>query len=205
MIDSYKNLSPDPAELSVQILLHVSQQLSSYTVNGPFFNSTTPSFTLPDFIPSKAMIITNAMWFASLMISLMAASYGMLVKQWLREYLGNLDTSPLARLRIRCFRYPALLKWKVFEIVAILPLLLQMALGLFFIGLCYFASTIHPVIQWTVIPLVVTWALLFVAATFAPIFSASCPYKTTFLKGIMKRLRRARFIISYEVHISVTC
>ena len=145
------------------------------------------------------MVITNAVWFASLMISLIAASYAMLVKQWLREYLANRDPSPLTRLRIRCFRYPALADWKVFEIVGALPLLLQLAFGLFFLGLCYFASSIHPVVQWTVIPLVVIWALLFVAATFAPILSASCPYKTTFLKDALKRMRRARFVLSHKV------
>lgn len=199
MIESYKNLSPDPADLTVQILLHVSQQLSSYTMGGQFSNSTIPSFTLPTFTPLKSMVIANVTWFGSLTISLMAASYGMLVKQWLREYLANHDASPLTRLRIRCFRYPALAKWKVFEIVAVLPLLLQLALGLFFLGLCYFASTIHPAVQWTVIPLVTIWAVLFLAATFAPVLSADCPYKTTFLKDIMKRLRRARFDISSKV------
>ncbi|KAK7681793.1 hypothetical protein QCA50_015140 [Cerrena zonata] len=199
VIESYKNLSQDPSELTAQILLHVSQQLSSYHVNGQFSNSTISSFSLPTFIPSKSMIIVNMMWFGSLTISLMATSYGMLVKQWLREYLANRDASPLARLRIRCFRYPALAKWKVFEIVAILPLLLQLALGLFFVGLCYFASSIHPAIQWTVIPLVVIWASLFISATFAPIVSASCPYKTTFLKDVLAQLRRTKLMMFQKV------
>lgn len=201
MIESYKNLSQDPADLTVQILLQVSQQLSSYHVNGQFSNSTIPSFHLPTFTPTRPMIIVNMMWFGSLTISLMAASYGMLVKQWLREYLANRDASPLARLRIRCFRYPALAKWKVFEIVAILPLLLQLALGLFFVGLCYFTSSIHPAIQWTVIPLVSIWASLLISATLAPVVSARCPYKTTFLKGVMTQLRGAKLTILHKVYL----
>ena len=144
-------------------------------------------------------IVTNATWFASLMISLIAASFAMLVKQWLREYLANQEASPLARLRIRCFRYPALSKWRVFEIVAALPLFLQSALALFFIGMCYFASSIHPVVKWTVIPLVAIWALLFIAVTLAPVLSSSCPYKTTFLKEIMVRLRHTRVALFRKV------
>ncbi|KAK7681698.1 hypothetical protein QCA50_015045 [Cerrena zonata] len=199
VIESYRSLRQDPADLTVQILLQVSQQLSSYHVSGQFSNSTIPSFSLPSFTPSRSMIIVNVMWFGSLMISLMAASYGMLVKQWLREYLANRDASPLARLRIRSFRYPALAKWKVFEIVGILPLLLQLALGLFFVGLCYFASSIHPAIQWTVIPLVVIWASLFILAAFAPVVSASCPYKMTCLKDVTTQLRRAKLMMFNKV------
>ena len=90
----------------------------------------------------------------------------------------------------------------MFEIVAALPLLLQSALGLFFVGLCYFASTIHPVVEWTVIPLVAIWAFLFVVVTLAPILSSSCPYKTTFLKDIMVRLRRTRYVVLQEVYTS---
>ncbi|KAK7690877.1 hypothetical protein QCA50_005979 [Cerrena zonata] len=201
-IESYKSLTPDPAELTLQAMVHISQQLSSYTTTGQVSNSTIPAFVLPnatDFAPSSPIIITNVAWFGSLTISLMAASYGMLVKQWLREYLAYRDASPIARLRVRLFRYPALAEWKVFEIVAMLPLLLQIALGLFFLGLCFFASSIHPAVKWTIIPLVVIWASLFLIATFAPIFSSRCPYKTTFLKDIMKRLRRVIFIVLHKV------
>ena len=183
----------------------MSQQLNGFTMNPPFINSTIPNFAIPDFTPSRMDIVTNVTWFASLMISLMAASYGMLVKQWLREYLANSETSPLARLRIRCFRYPALAKWRVFEIVAALPLLLQLALGLFFIGMSYFASTIHPAVQWTVIPVVAIWASLFVSVTLAPIISASCPYKTTFLKSAMEKARRLRFVALKKVCIGLRC
>ncbi|KAK7690680.1 hypothetical protein QCA50_005779 [Cerrena zonata] len=195
LIESYKNLSQDPAEITLQVLSHISQQLSSYTTNSGFSNSTIPAFTFPGpFIPSRASIIANVAWFGSLTITLMAASYGMLVKQWLREYLTLDYTSPLERLRVRSFRYPALATWKVFEIVAILPLLLQLSLGLFFLGLCFFASSIHPAVQWTVIVLVLFWVSLFAIATIAPISSPSCPYKTTFLKNAMKRLR---WVVAY--------
>lgn len=204
MIESYKSLNPDPGDLSVQILLHLSQQFNSFMTDGHSPGDTPPAFTIPTFTPSKAMVIANVTWFGSLVISLMAASYGMLVKQWLREFLANRDASPLTRLRIRSFRYPALAKWKVFEIVAVLPLLLQISLGLFFVGLCYFASTIHPAVQWTVIPLVGIWAFLFLLVTFAPVVSARCPYKTTFLKNVLKRVRRGRYALTYKVCTAIT-
>ncbi|KAK7691909.1 hypothetical protein QCA50_005314 [Cerrena zonata] len=199
LIESYKTLSPDPAEVSLQVLLHISLQLSNFTANGSRSSEIVPNFLSPSgFTPSRGSIMTNAAWFSSLTISLMAASYGMLVKQWLREFLAVDYPSPLERLRVRCFRYPALSQWKVFEIVGVLPLLLQLALGLFFLGLCFFASSIHPTIQRTIIPLVVLWATLLFAATLAPLFSSRCPYKATFLKSVMKSLRQSFFSLQYS-------
>lgn len=174
----------------------MSQQLRSYAASGGFFNSTVPAITLPDtFAPSVVSVIAVVAWYGSLMITLIAASYAMLVKQWLREYLALDSSSSLARLRVRCFRYPALVMWKVFEIVAILPLLLQLALDLFFLGLCFFASEIHPAVKWTVYTLVIIWAVLFLVATLAPVLSAHYPYKKTLLKSTMKRLRSYAVVV----------
>lgn len=187
----------------MQVLGHMSQQLSSFTVTGGFSNNTTPPFVFQDeFVPPRALIIANVAWFGSLTITLMASSYGMLVKQWLREYLSIDYTSPLECLRVRSYRYPALRRWKVFEIVAILPLLLQLALGLFLIGLCFFASSIHYTVQWTVTTLVVIWASLFMTTTFAPILSPRCPYKTTFL---IHRMKRMRWIIASMYEVCTRC
>ena len=85
--------------------------------------------------PSLSAVRINTLWFASLVFSLATASFGMSVKQWLREYLVCDYTSPQARLRIRQHRDPGMRAWKVLELAAMLPLLLQLSLALFFAGL----------------------------------------------------------------------
>ncbi|CAL1702798.1 unnamed protein product [Somion occarium] len=202
LIESYKTLNQDSTEASLQVLLHISQQLNSFALNGGFANSTIAALSsLPTFESSLAPLATNVLWFGSLIISLMAASYGMLVKQWLREFLAGDYTSPQARLRVRCFRYPALTNWKVFEIVGILPLLLQLALGLFFVGLCFFTSSVHPILHRTTVSFVVVWASFLLMATLAPAFSPRCPYKTTFLKDAMKSIRRLMFMLRFPLQL----
>lgn len=114
----------------------------------------------------------------------MTASFGMLVKQWLREFLAVENPSPQARLRIRHYRWPGLQQWKVFEIAAVLPLLQQLALALFFIGLCYFTASVHESVGNTSLPLVAGWAFCLSATTFLPIFVPRCPYKTTLLRSL---------------------
>lgn len=191
LIESYKLLNEDPSDAVIRLLERLVDQTESYHVVNGTLNSTAPLKTASQpFSPPPSAIHVNVLWFASLMFSLITASYGMLVKQWLREYLAVDYVSPQARLRVRQFRHPGLKDWRVFEIAAVLPLLLQLALGLFFVGLCVFTWSVHPAIGRTTTPLVTGWAFLFVAATLAPIVSPRCPYKPTFLRAPVSRVRQ---------------
>ncbi|KAJ3556802.1 hypothetical protein NM688_g1818 [Phlebia brevispora] len=196
IIEVYKNLLPDPTTAVTSALATISSQMSSFIVTGRFANSTFTAISDTSTAsntrnPSPTMIRINSLWFASLICSLVAASLGMLVKQWLREYLDGQQISPQARARIRHFRYEGLTRWRVFEIAAILPLLLQIALGLFFLGLCFFTLSLNDTLAWTNIPLIIAWFTLFIFAVFAPITSAHCPYKIPLLEALLKSLRKA--------------
>ncbi|KAJ3552941.1 hypothetical protein NM688_g3888 [Phlebia brevispora] len=206
IIESYKALSPDKTDTIIALLGQISSQTNSYRVNTELINSTVLPLANGSgesaFEPSVPAVRVNVLWFASLILTLMTASFGILVKQWLREYLAFDYTSPHERVRARQFRHPGLADWKVFEIAGFLPLLLQVALGLFFLGLCFFTRSVHPSIGNTSTPLVAVWAFCFMAATIAPVCSPRCPYKTALLKGIMRRLRRfiRRFLFPFSAH-----
>ncbi|PSR71600.1 hypothetical protein PHLCEN_2v12453, partial [Hermanssonia centrifuga] len=131
----------------------MSAQMSSYVLINGSLNSTVPAYPAdePSFVPPPFALSINVLWFASLALAVVTASFGILVKQWLREYM-TIETSrgAKARLRVRQFRVTALDDWKVYEIAAVLPLLLQFSLGLFFVGLCFFSRSVHPTIGWTI-------------------------------------------------------
>ncbi|KAI0346851.1 hypothetical protein BDW22DRAFT_1313209, partial [Trametopsis cervina] len=176
-------LQPDQTRMMVLLLGQLVTQTHTYTITNGFVNSTTPPMNVTQvisgaFSPTLAAKRVNILWFASLTLSLISASFGILVKQWLREYLSGDQVSPQARLRIRHFRQPGLEHWHVYGIAAALPLVLQISLALFFVGLCFFTLDADTSVGYTTIPLVGGWALLFVAATFAPSVSPRCPYKT---------------------------
>ncbi|KAI0795763.1 hypothetical protein C8Q75DRAFT_696397, partial [Abortiporus biennis] len=175
LIDSYKNLQQDAASVSVSILLQISQQLTalaSQPVN------QIPVATAPPFQHSNTAVQLNILWFSSLVCSLVTASLGILIKQWLREYIVHDSLSPRDYIRVRHFRYDGLIRYKVFEIAALLPLLLHLSLLLFFIGLRVFLSQLDSLLSWVVSGLILAWILLFGVTTIAPILSPSCPYKT---------------------------
>lgn len=169
-------------------MLQVLRQIAIQTAPGAGTNAT--SLTSSSSSPTSVDIRVNVLWFSSLLFSLITASLGILVKQWLREYLAVENPSPQARLRIRHLRYPQLATWRVFEIAALLPLLLQLSLGLFFVGLCYFTASVHSSVGFTTLPLVIGWGFCLVVATLLPLFFSRNPYRTTFLKGVFNSFHR---------------
>ncbi|KAI0347672.1 hypothetical protein BDW22DRAFT_1319172, partial [Trametopsis cervina] len=181
LIESQKELKEDRISVLTQSVQQLVNQTASYTIQptGGMLNTTATSTAAPSppFQPSTNAIRVNVLWFSSLVLSLITASLGILVKQWLREHLTFDLPSPRAQLRIRHLREPALTKWQVLEIAATLPILLQIALGLFFVGLCYYTSSIHETVGHTTVPLVVGWVLFIFTTSALPIFFPQCSYK----------------------------
>ncbi|TFK82455.1 hypothetical protein K466DRAFT_655706 [Polyporus arcularius HHB13444] len=179
-IEAYQLLQQQPEDSVTAILTQISAQLNSFTVNQNFVNSTSPADAalLPAFKPTAFAVRLNTMWFSSLVCSLLSASLGLLVKQWLREYLAGSSNISRESIRIRQYRYEGLRRWCVPEIIMCLPILLQASLLLFFIGLLDLLWTLHPVVA-TVATAIVSVSMLFVTtASFLPPFFPSCPYKS---------------------------
>ncbi|KAF7795414.1 hypothetical protein EIP86_006572 [Pleurotus ostreatoroseus] len=185
LIESYKTLQADPVQ---DYLRQIAFQTSSYTLTNGYLNATLSSQPPPFQAPESAIRV-NVCWFASLILSLTSASFGILVKQWLREFLAIPYISPQERIRIRDARVQGLGTWKLFEIASFLPALLQISLALFFVGLCFFTAAVHPSIGTTTSFLVCCWAFVFCLSVIAPLVSPRCPYKTTALKAALRHAR----------------
>ncbi|KAI0659375.1 hypothetical protein C8Q70DRAFT_1045226 [Cubamyces menziesii] len=180
-IESYTLLQQQPEDATVAILTQISAQLNSFSANANFVNSTQPtepSTLVPPFRASALAVRLNAMWFSALVCSLVSASLGLMVKQWLREYLAGSSNISRESIRIRQFRYQGLRSWHVPEIILFLPMLLQLALVLFFIGLLDLLWSLHPVVA-AIVTVIVALTGLFalVACVFPPLFP-DCPYKS---------------------------
>ncbi|CAL1703306.1 unnamed protein product [Somion occarium] len=193
--ESYTTLQDDPAEASTRILLHISHQIGNFMLTASSVNSTAPSITMLPFKATSSALWINGFWFSSLTCSLVTASLGILVKQWLREYMTHDSLSPRAQFRVRNFRYTGLLQGRVFELAALLPMLLQCALLLFFIGLSEFLRNIAPAIGWVVTALIACWLSFFIATTVAPMCWSQCPYRTPLFTGILQSARSTLYIV----------
>lgn len=192
IVEAYKLLQRDSADATVKVLVQISQQMASFAINPGSVNSTYIPTSLPveTFTPEPRSVWLNVLWFIALVLSLTSASLGMLVKQWLREYLNNPYVTPEEQRRVRLFRIRGLRKYKVSEIAAFLPLLLQISLVLFFVGLVLFTRGINDSLGWAVTGFVAVWLGFLVVTTSLPWFSSSCPYKTPFLKPVTLQFKR---------------
>jgi len=117
------------------------------------------------FTPNAYDVQTNALYFISLTLALSVSSICILGKQWIREYLKDIAVSPCDAARIRQMRFDSLHAWKVPQIIAALPVILLVALMLFFAGLLVqlwnisdktTAATVLVIVALTVLLIVVT-------------------------------------------------
>ena len=88
-----------------------------------------------NFTPNAYDVQINVLYFISLTLALSVSSVCILGKQWIREYQRDLSVSPCDAARVRQMRFDSLQRWKVPQIMAALPVILLIALILFFAGL----------------------------------------------------------------------
>lgn len=156
---------------------------------------------MPTFRPSASAVRVNILWFTSLVFSLIAASLSILVKQWLREYLAGRCSNPEEFIRIRHCRRENLQKWHVFRIVAVLPVLLNIALILFFIGLGDFLLSLDTLVGVLVTTLISCWLLLYSSCIIIPMLSTTCPYITPLSKPAIRSIRRSVWHFYKRLHL----
>ncbi|KAJ8074315.1 hypothetical protein PM082_012627 [Marasmius tenuissimus] len=179
-IESYQWLSEDPSDQSIAILAQISAQLNDR--NATRFEPTP-------FTPSPSLVRINAFWFLSLILALVDALFGLMCKQWLREYRRPTKTrTPEQWLSLRCFRDECFERWCVPSFLAALPIILEMALFCFFAGLLELLWTKHRV-PFAIAVIVVGCALAFyIATTLLPgidiVRIASRVYPQAYLGGL---------------------
>ena len=131
LIELLSRLEPDPLDTIQDVLIYQTQIMR---------NSSLGPYVPAEFSPPEYIVVVNALFYASLGIMLIAAFIAMLIKNWVREFDRGLQrmTIPEQRAKTREFRYLGMEHWKLQEMVAILPMLIQISLLLFAIGLMLF-------------------------------------------------------------------
>ncbi|KAF9256187.1 hypothetical protein L218DRAFT_911627, partial [Marasmius fiardii PR-910] len=95
--------------------------------------------------PDPSFVRINAFWFLSLTLALVDALFGLLCKQWVREHERQTRThTPSQALALRWLRHQSFEKWHVPTILASLPILLEIALFLFFVGVLDLLWNLSP-------------------------------------------------------------
>jgi len=137
IIESYKALKQDPSEV---LLSRILAQLEG-RVNGTDI-PTTPRFT-----PTHSDIRVNILWFLSLIFSLATVLVGIIALQWLREHLRpHTDLEPQIAFSLHHLNVESVDRWYLPQIFTALPLLLQLALVLFLVGVIEFLWSLNSTV-----------------------------------------------------------
>ncbi|KAI0283194.1 hypothetical protein BC826DRAFT_229414 [Russula brevipes] len=176
--ESYKKLSPDSGDKTGALLEQISRQLAG------FDNNTYPDFKASEpFSPTKAILCVNALWFLSLVFSIGAAFYVMLVQQWVSRYTQMVRHLPRDQGRVGSSLFLSAQKYRMSHAIGLTPLPLHISVFLFFSGLVIFLFTISYIIATVVTVCVGFFGLAYFALTIIPTVDGLCPYFTPMSEG----------------------
>ncbi|PSR99069.1 hypothetical protein PHLCEN_2v4226, partial [Hermanssonia centrifuga] len=180
VVPSYLLLQPDNSQLSVQILDRISAQLARFEILPPFINSTASDSASPAFQVSTSARWMNCLWFLSLILSLSSALFGILAKQWIREYLQwrKVAAAPRENVLLRQLRIEAWEDWKVSAGISTIPALLELAVVLFLAGLVVLVWTLDTVVAIVITTAVSVVIMVLCTVTVLPAVYRRCPYKS---------------------------
>ncbi|EJD54763.1 hypothetical protein AURDEDRAFT_39213, partial [Auricularia subglabra TFB-10046 SS5] len=152
----------------------ISEELLRQTVNllAHIHNESLPTRipTPGHELPSSALSRINAYWFLSLTLSLSAALMGILCKQWVREYERDAGQSHRVSLGVRHVKHQGFEAWGVGSIVSSIPLVLQLALALFMIGILELLWRLHVIVAVLVTILAGITASVYIVTALLPLF-----------------------------------
>ncbi len=146
VVQTSQQLQIDFAEISASLLFELvlaQRSSSNESIHGASPFSSFPFDPSVQFSPDRASTWINGLWFTSLTLSLVTALIAVLVKQWLHQYMSISSGTLRDRSLVRQYRYIGLQAWHVPLIIGLLPVLMHVALALFFLGLALFLSPLN--------------------------------------------------------------
>ncbi len=143
-------------------------------------NSSLGPYVPADFSPPEYIVVVNALFYASLGFMILAAFIAMLIKSWVLEFDRGLRgmSIPEQRAKTREFRYLGMERWKLPGMVATLPLLIQLSLLLFTVGLALFLFQISKPSFGIVTAIFGVGVLYYATTTTVSVFVAKSPFRS---------------------------
>lgn len=198
-------MKQDPNDVSAQSLLLITHALLSIS------NNTQTSGSLSSlagsqnfkFSPSSAALCVNVLWFLSLSISVAVSLIAMLAKEWCYSFMHGRTGHPRLQARRRQQHWDGLVRWRMQELLVLLPSLIHLALCEFTSSLLVFRLMDVLVVLFAVGLSIYLWSLrygvavpvvfvmtislgFYTASMILPLVYEFCPYATALSKLIQK-------------------
>ncbi|KAK0492563.1 hypothetical protein EDD18DRAFT_462104 [Armillaria luteobubalina] len=187
LIESYQWLSEDPIET---LLTRISSQLDPATNTSPMNQP---------FTPTSSNVVINVAWFSSLILALTAVLMAILVKQWLVQYSwtnGRFVPPPRLAVGLRQLHFTSLNSPFIEGSMAYAPLLLIIALFLFFAGLAILLWNLNSIVAGITSALIGFTTIYFLATTIAPSFDPNSMCRSIQAWSFRRVVLLFRFIVT---------
>jgi len=183
LIELLGRLEPDPMDIIQDVLIYQTQMMR---------NSSLGPYVAPEFSPPEHIVVVNALFYASLGVMILAAFIAMLIKSWVREFDRGLQAMslPEQRAKTREFRYLGMERWKLPEMVGVLPLLIQISLLLFSIGLVLFLFHISKPSFGVTTAILGIGICYYTTTTSISVFVTSSPFRSPLSRTLATVYRR---------------
>ena len=174
VVQSYQQMLPSSVDTTNVLLAQLIALQDNNTRTSPSaLLSSLPQIASPT---RREIHWVNGLWFAALACSLSAALVSMLAKQWLVPPAYE-SGSRRYRARQRQVRYTQLEVWHVFALINGLPLLLHVALLLFFAGLIVLLWSGDTGIMATTFVIVALAYTFYFGSMWLSLLYPYCPYQ----------------------------
>ncbi|CUA73505.1 Protein translocase subunit SecA [Caulobacter crescentus NA1000] [Rhizoctonia solani] len=193
VIESSKSLKEDPTETAARRL---DQMVGILLVVA---NVSDPSQLNPDelrapispdpFQPRPIDLCVNILWFFSLILSAAVSLIAMLAKEWCYLFMSGRIGDPWSQTKRRQQRWEGIEKWRMEQVIMILPSFIHLSFLSFAIGLCIYLADMN---LGTAIPAALVTLgsiLIYLASTIFPFLNLSktiCPYSTSISRFIQR-------------------
>jgi hypothetical protein len=172
LIETYKTLLPDTGSQTVSLLTQLVAPSDS-TARAP-----SPSIALQGVTPLAIRI--NVIMFLSLFFSVSSALVSTLIQQWAREYLqySQASAAPRKRGRVRTYLLDGLCRFQMIRLTYGIPVLLPLAVSLFFLALSDWLYSINVSIGATAYYCLVASLITYMSLSILPFIVRNAPYQT---------------------------
>ncbi|KAL1664667.1 hypothetical protein GGF50DRAFT_54385 [Schizophyllum commune] len=174
---SSQALSPDYAQITASLMYELVQIQRVATSGTPPDVPMSP-LSFGSRTTQTTDLWVNGLWLTSLTFALLTALVSVLAKQWIQHYSSLFGRSPRIRAHLRQYRFEGFERWKVRAIIGFLPVLLTVALLLFFAGLIVYVIPMDSTMSLVIIGFSAGILLAYSITTALPVFVTHCAYKT---------------------------
>ncbi|KAL1663880.1 hypothetical protein GGF50DRAFT_127662 [Schizophyllum commune] len=165
VVQSSQALSPDYAQITASLIYELARIQRAMAAGTPVSEIPTSELTFASETHTTGDLWVNGLWLTSLTFSLLTALICVLAKQWIQHFNSTCGSTPRDR--------------------AFLPVLLNVALLLFFAGLVVYVAPMNATISYTIIGFSAAAFLAYALTVILPPVIPHCAFKTPISDSII--------------------